>query len=47
MTNDFENNVGAETKTPRQEKTKRVSRRRMMLYGGAGLAGLAAIRIHA
>lgn len=45
MTNDFEHNASSDVKTPRREKTIGVSRRRMMLYGGAGLAGVAAMTV--
>ncbi|MEP0878190.1 SDR family oxidoreductase [Funiculus sociatus GB2-M2] len=45
MTNDFEHNASSDVKTPRREKIAGVSRRRMMLYGGAGLAGVAAMTV--
>lgn len=45
MINNFEDTTSAEVKSDRSKKTPRVSRRRMMLYGGAGLAGLAATTI--
>lgn len=45
MTNNFEDTPSVEIKTPHPEKTTQVSRRRMMIYGGAGLAGIAATTV--
>jgi NAD(P)-dependent dehydrogenase (short-subunit alcohol dehydrogenase family) len=45
MTNNFENNPSASIKTSGDEKITGVSRRQVMLYGGAGLAGLAATTV--
>jgi 3-oxoacyl-ACP reductase-like protein len=45
MTNNFEDTPSAEVKSDRQQKIPRVSRRRLMVFGGAGLAGLAATTV--
>jgi NAD(P)-dependent dehydrogenase (short-subunit alcohol dehydrogenase family) len=45
MTNNWEDTPSAKAKSARQQKTPRVSRRRMILSGGAGLAGLAATTV--
>lgn len=45
MTSNFEDTPSAEVKSDREKKIPRVSRRRMMLCGGAGLAGLAATTV--
>lgn len=45
MTSNFEDTPSAEVKSDRPKKTSQVSRRRMMLCGGAGLAGLAATTV--